>query len=51
VDGSAPTTTSAATSILSNVVSSTASAMASYQTTNLFSTSLLDSLQGVNLGG
>ena len=51
VDGSTPTTTSAASSILSGVVSSNASALASYKNTTLFSSSLLESLQGVQFGG
>jgi len=51
VDGSQPTTVSAASSILAGVVSSTATALSSLQTNTYFSTSLLDSLQGVRLGG
>jgi hypothetical protein len=51
VDGSAPTTVSGASSVLSGIVSSNASALSSLQTSTLFSAGLLESLQGVTLGG
>jgi hypothetical protein len=51
VDGSAPTTVSGASSVLAGVVSSNATALSSLQTSTLFSAGLLESLQGVTLGG
>jgi hypothetical protein len=51
VDGSQPTTVSAASSILADVVSSTASALSGLKSSTLFSPALLESLQGVTLGG
>jgi hypothetical protein len=51
VDGSQPTTVSAASSVLADVVSSNASALSGLQSTTLFSPALLESLQGVTLGG
>jgi hypothetical protein len=51
VDGSAPTTVSGASSVLSNLVSSNASWLSSLQTSTSFSAGLLESLQGVKLGG
>ena len=51
VDGSTPTTVSAASSVLSDIVSSNASDLENLQTSTLFSPSFLESLQGVALGG
>jgi len=51
VDGSQQTTVSAASSILSGIVSSTASALSSQRSSTSFSTTLLNSLQGIRLGG
>jgi hypothetical protein len=51
VDGSQTSAVSAATSVLSDVVSSNATALSSLQTSTLFSPSFLESLQGVTLGG
>jgi hypothetical protein len=51
VDGSQPTTVSAASSILAGVVSSTASALSGLKSSTLFSPALLESPQGVTLGG
>jgi len=50
-DGSEPSTVSAASTVLAGVVSSNASSLSSLQSSTLFSASLLDSLQGVQLGG
>ena len=51
VDGSQPTTVSAASSVLADVVSSNASARSALQSSTLFSPALLESLQGATLGG
>jgi len=51
VDGSTPTTVSAASSVLSDIVSSNASDLENLQTSTLFSPRFLESLQGVALGG